>query len=199
KGRPNSKMSLRPVAARLSELLGKRVAFTLDCVGGEVEKQAASLTDGDVLLLENLRFHAEEEKNDPQFARRLAALADVYVNDAFGSAHRAHASTEGISHYLSPAVAGLLMEKELEYLGKALQNPERPYTAIVGGAKVSDKIEFLERLMTTADAVLVGGAMAYTFLKAQGLEVGRSKVEDDKLDLARDLVKLAQGRKIKLT
>ncbi|PYU95470.1 MAG: phosphoglycerate kinase, partial [Acidobacteria bacterium] len=127
-GKHNPKMSLRPVAARLAELLGKRVAFAPDCVGGEVEKQAASLQDGDVLLLENLRFHAEEEKNDPQFARRLAALSDLYVNDAFGSAHRAHASTEGITHYLSPAVAGLLMEKELEYLGKANQNPERPYT-----------------------------------------------------------------------
>ena len=198
KGKPNPKMSLRPVAMRLSELLGKPVAFALDCVGGEVEKQAAFLRDGDVLLLENLRFHAEEEKNDAQFARRLAALGDLYVNDAFGSAHRAHASTEGITHYLTPAVAGLLMEKELEYLGKALRNPERPYTAIVGGAKVSDKIEFLERLINSADAVLVGGAMAYTFLKAQGLEVGRSKVEDDKLGLARELVKLAEGRKIKL-
>ncbi|PYV25342.1 MAG: phosphoglycerate kinase [Acidobacteria bacterium] len=197
-GKPNPKMSLRPVAARLSELLGKRVAFAPDCVGGEAEKQAASLKDGDVLLLENLRFHAEEEKNDPQFARRLAALGDLYVNDAFGSAHRAHASTQGITHYLAPAVAGLLMEKELEYLGKAIQNPERPYTAIVGGAKVSDKIEFLERLINSADAVLVGGAMAYTFLKAQGLEVGRSKVEDDKVDLARGLVRLADERKIKL-
>src|SRR6266700_5596754 len=198
KGKPNPKMSLRPVAARLAEVLGKRVAFAPDCVGGEVEKQAASLKDGEVLLLENLRFHLEEEKNDPQFARPLAALGDVYVNDAFGSAHRAHASTERITHYLAPAVAGLLMEKELEYLGKALQNPERPYTAIVGGAKVSDKIEFLERLINSADAVLVGGAMAYTFLKSQGLEVGRSKVEDDKLDLARNLVSLAEGREIRL-
>jgi phosphoglycerate kinase len=198
KGKPNPRMSLRPVAARLSELLARPVSFAPDCVGREVEKQVPALKDSDVLLLENLRFHAEEEKNDPEFARRLAALAQVYVNDAFGSAHRAHASTEGITHYLSPAVAGLLMEKELDYLGKATQDPERPYTAIVGGAKVSDKIDFLERLIKTADTLLVGGAMAYTFLKAQGLEVGRSKVEDDKLGLARELLKLADGRKIKL-
>src|SRR5438552_12657928 len=196
KGKPNPELSLKPVARRLEPLLGRPVKMAPDCVGPEVE--AMKPAPGEVLLLENLRFHPEEEKNDPEFARKLAALADLYVNDAFGSAHRAHASTEGITHYLSPAVAGLLMEKELEYLGKANQNPERPYTAIVGGAKVSDKIEFLERLINSADAVLVGGAMAYTFLKAQGLEVGRSKVEDDKLDLARDLVKLAQGRKIKL-
>ena len=198
KGKPNPKMSLRPVVGRLAELLGKRIAFASDSVGAAVEAQAAALKDGDVLLLENLRFHGEEEKNDPGFARQLAALAEVYVNDAFGSAHRAHASTEGITHYLRPAVAGLLMERELEYLGKAVENPERPYVAIVGGAKVSDKIEFLQRLMKSADAVLIGGAMAYTFLKALGVEVGRSKVEDDKLDLARELVKFAEARKIKL-
>ncbi len=198
KGKSNPRMSLRPVAGRLSEQLGKPVSFAADCVGAEVEKQVASLGDGEVLLLENLRFHTEEEKNDSEFARRLAALAQVYVNDAFGSAHRAHASTEGITHYLSPSVAGLLMEKELEYLGKAVENPERPYTAIVGGAKVSDKIEFLQSLMRLADSVLIGGAMAYTFLKAQGVGVGRSKVEADKLDLARDLLQFAESRKIKL-
>jgi phosphoglycerate kinase len=191
-------MSLRPVAARLSQLLGKPVTFATDCVGPEVEAQAAALKDGEVLLLENLRFHPEEEKNDPEFSRRLAALAEVYVNDAFGSAHRAHASTEGITRYLSPCAAGLLMEKELEYLGKAVENPERPYTAIVGGAKVSDKIELLQNLMKSADSVLVGGAMAYTFLKAQGVEVGLSKTEDDKLDLARDLLQFAERRGIKL-
>jgi phosphoglycerate kinase len=194
KGKANPRMSLKPAAARLGQVLGKPVGFATDCVGPEVEKQAASLKDGEVLLLENLRFHPEEEKNDPGFARQLAALAQVYVNDAFGSAHRAHASTEGITHFLSPCVAGLLMEKELEYLSKAVENPARPYIAIVGGAKVSDKIEFLQNLAKVADTVLVGGAMAYTFLKAQGVEVGRSKVEDDKLDLAKGLLKSAEAR-----
>ena len=198
KGKPNPKMSLRPAASRLSELLGKPVGFAPDCVGAEAEAAAKSLKDGEVLLLENLRFHPEEEKNNPDFAKRLAALAEVYVNDAFGSAHRAHASTEGITRHLSPAAAGLLMEKELEYLGKAVENPEKPYVAVVGGAKVSDKIEFLQNLMKSANSVLVGGAMANTFLKAQGVEVGLSKVEDDKLDLARDLLKYAQERGIKL-
>jgi phosphoglycerate kinase len=198
KGKPNPKMSLRPVAVRLSQLLGKPVTFAPDCVGAQVEEQAAALKDGEVLLLENLRFHPEEEKNDPEFSRQLAALAEVYVNDAFGSAHRAHSSTEGITKFLSPCAAGLLMEKELEYLGKAVENPERPYTAIVGGAKVSDKIELLQNLMKFADTVLIGGAMAYTFLKAQGVEVGLSKTEDDKLDLARDLLQFAERRTIKL-
>ena len=198
KGRPNPKMSLRPVAVRLSQLLGKPVVFAPDCVGAQVEEQAAALKEGEVLLLENLRFHPEEEKNDPEFSRQLAALAEVYVNDAFGSAHRAHASTEGITKFLSPCAAGLLMEKELEYLGKAVENPERPYTAIVGGAKVSDKIELLQNLMKFADTVLIGGAMAYTFLKAQGVEVGLSKTENDKLELARDLMQFAERRTIKL-
>ncbi len=198
KGKPDPNMSLRPVAARLSELLGKPVGFAPECVGAEAEAQVAALRDGEVLLLENLRFHSEEEKNDPEFAKRLAALAEVYVNDAFGAAHRAHASTEGITHYLSPAAAGLLMEKELEYLGKAVEKPERPYIAIVGGAKVSDKIELLQNLMKYAESVLIGGAMAYTFLKAQGVEVGRSKVEEEKLDLARDLLSFAERRSIDL-
>jgi phosphoglycerate kinase len=193
KGKPNPKMSLKPAATRLSELLGKPVAFAADCVGPEVEKQALALKDGEVLLLENLRFHPEEEKNVPEFARRLAALAEVYVNDAFGTAHRAHASTEGITHFLSPCAAGLLMEKELEYLGKAVQNPARPYVAIVGGAKVSDKIELLENFAKLADTVLVGGAMAYTFLKAEGVEVGQSKVQDDKLESAKALLNSAQS------
>ena len=198
KGKPNPKMSLRPAAARLSELLGKAVAFAPDCIGPDVEAMTKAMKDGDVLLLENLRFHPEEEKNDPEFSKKLAALAEVYVNDAFGSAHRAHASTEGITKFLSPCAAGLLMEKELEYLGKAVQNPERPYIAIVGGAKVSDKIELLQNLMKFANSVLIGGAMAYTFLKAQGVEVGQSRVEDDKLDLARDLVQFAERRSIRL-
>lgn len=198
KGKPNPKMSLRPVAARLAELLGKPVIFATDCVGPEVEAQAAGLKDGEVMLLENLRFHPEEEKNDAEFSRRLAALAEVYVNDAFGSAHRAHASTEGITRYLSPCAAGLLMEKELEYLSKAVEKPARPYVAIVGGAKVSDKIDLLQNLMKFADSVLIGGAMAYTFLKAQGVQVGLSKTEDDKLDLARDLMQFAERRTIRL-
>jgi len=198
KGKPNPKYSLAPVAKRLSELLGKPVAFAADCIGPEVEKQAAALQNGEVLLLENVRFHAEEEKNDPDFSRQLAALADVYVNDAFGSAHRAHATTVGITRFVSQSAAGFLMEKELEYLGKAVGNPEHPYVAIVGGAKVSDKIELLQNLMKSADSVLIGGAMAYTFLKAQEVAVGKSKVEDDKLDLARDLIRFARERNIKL-
>jgi phosphoglycerate kinase len=196
KGKLNPKMSLKPVATRLAQLLGKPVAFAADCIGPEAEAAAKALKDGEVLLLENLRFHPEEEKNDPEFAQKLAALAEVYVDDAFGSAHRAHASTEGITHYLSPCAAGLLMEKELEYLGKAVGHPERPYVAIVGGAKVSDKIELLQNLMKFADSVLIGGAMAYTFLKAQGVEVGLSRIEADKLDLARDLLQFAERRSI---
>ena len=197
KGKPNPKMSLRPVATRLAELLGKPVAFAADCIGPEAEKAVSALQNGDVLLLENLRFHPEEEKNDTEFARWLGVLAQVYVDDAFGSAHRAHASTEGITHFLSPCAAGLLMERELQYLSKATEHPVRPYVAIVGGAKVSEKIEFLQNLAKLADSVLIGGAMAYTFLKAQGVEVGRSKVEDDKLDLAKQLLKSAHVRNIK--
>jgi len=193
KGKPNPKMSLKPVATRLSELLGKPVVFAADCVGPEVEKQAQALEDGEVLLLENVRFHPEEEKNVADFALKLAALAELYVNDAFGTAHRAHASTEGITHFLSPCGAGMLMEKELEYLSKAVENPARPYVAIVGGAKVSDKIELLENFAKLADTVLIGGAMAYTFLKAEGVEVGLSKVEDDKLESARELLKAAKS------
>jgi phosphoglycerate kinase len=198
KGKSDPKYSLQPVAARLSKLISKPVGFAPDCVGAEVEKLVAALHDGDILLLENLRFHAEEEKNDPDFAGQLGKLAEVYVNDAFGTAHRAHASTVGITRFLSPSAAGLLMERELEYLGKAVGNPERPYTAIVGGAKVSDKIELLQALMRYADSVLIGGAMAYTFLKAQGVPTGMSLVEEDKLDLARELLQFAERRSIKL-
>lgn len=185
KGERNEKYSLAPVAVRLGVLLGRDVAFARDCVGDEVESAAASLSNGEVLLLENLRFHAEEEKNDPAFASRLAALADVYVNDAFGTAHRAHASTEGVTKHVLVSAAGLLMEKELEYLGRAVTSPERPFVVVLGGAKVSDKIEVIDNLLGKADTILIGGAMAYTFLKSQGKNVGKSLVEDEKLDVAR--------------
>jgi len=198
KGKMNPKYSMKPTAVRLGELLQKPVAFASDCIGAEAERKAAALKDGDALVLENLRFHPEEEKNDPGFAKQLAILAEVYVDDAFGSAHRAHASVEGITHVLHPCAAGLLMEKELESLSRATEHPAHPYVVIVGGAKVSDKIEFLQNLAKLADTILVGGAMAYTFLKAQGVEVGRSKVEDDKLDVASDLLKSAASRGAKL-
>ena len=186
KGKPNPEMSLKPAAARLSELLGQQVKMAPDCVGPEV--QAMLPKPGEVLLLENLRFHAEEEKNDPEFSRQLAALCEVYVNDAFGSAHRAHASTEGMIQFCPVAGAGLLMEQELKYLGMATTNPERPCVAILGGAKVSDKIEVIENLGKVVDKLLIGGAMAYTFLKAQGLPTGKSLVEADKVDLAKKLL-----------
>ena len=191
KGQVNPKYSLRPVAERLSELLGRPVVLAPDCVGAQVEALANALQPGEALLLENLRFHPEEEANDPAFARQLAALGEVYVNDAFGTAHRAHASTEGVAHDL-PAVAGFLMEKELNFLGSALENPKRPLVAISGGAKVSDKIAALDRLIDLADAILIGGGMANTFFKAQGLDVGDSLVEDDKLDDARRLMAKAK-------
>ena len=186
KGKPNPDMSLKPCAARLQELLGRPVKMAPDCVGPEVE--ALKPAPGQVLLLENLRFHAEEEKNDPEFAKKLAALCDVYVNDAFGSAHRAHASTEGMIRFVPQAAAGLLMDKELKYLGMATRNPARPCVAILGGAKVSDKIEVIENLGKIVDKLLIGGAMAYTFLKAQGLPTGKSLVEEDKVELARKLL-----------
>ncbi|MGH9400649.1 MAG: phosphoglycerate kinase [Terriglobia bacterium] len=198
KGKPHPKMSLRPVAERLSELLGKPVKFAEDCAGPEAERHSHSLRDGDVLLLENVRFYPDEEKNDRAFAERLAALGEVYVMDAFGSAHRAHASTEAITHFLHPAAAGFLMDKEIEYLSKATENPEHPYVAIVGGAKVSDKIDLLKNFMAQADTILIGGAMAYTFLKAQGIAVGASLVENDKLDLASQLLEQAVERKVSL-
>ena len=192
KGKPETRYSLRPVAERLSELLGRPVQMAGDCVGPEVERQAAALQPGQLLLLENLRFHPEEEANDPAFARQLASLGEIFVNDAFGTAHRAHASTEGVAHDL-PAVAGILMEKELNFLGSALENPRRPFVAISGGAKVSDKIAVLDRLIEIADAILIGGGMANTFFKANGLEVGDSLVEEDKLDEARRLMRKAQA------
>jgi len=195
KGKPNAEMSLKPVAKRLEELLGRPVKMAPDCVGEEVAKMRPA--PGEVLLLENLRFHAEEEKNDPGFSKQLASLADVYVNDAFGSAHRAHASTVGMIQFMPRAAAGLLMDKELEYLGKATTHPERPCIAILGGAKVSDKIEVIQNLLKFADQLLIGGAMAYTFLKAQGKPVGKSLVEDDKVELAKQLLRTA-GSKLKL-
>jgi phosphoglycerate kinase len=188
KGKANPDMSLRPVAARTSELLGRPVAFAEDCVGPKAEGAVKSAPAGGVVLLENLRFHAEEEKNDPGFAKGLAALCDVYVNDAFGAAHRAHASVEAIVRLVPEAGAGLLMEKELRYLGAAIGNPARPFVAVIGGAKVSDKIEVIENLIPRVDRLLIGGAMAYTFFKAMGKPVGKSLVEDDKLDSARDVM-----------
>jgi phosphoglycerate kinase len=192
KGKVDPKYSLKPIAARLSELLGKPVSLAPDCVGPEVEAMARALQPGEVLLLENLRFHPEEEANDPGFARQLATLGEIYVNDAFGTAHRAHASTEGVAHDL-PAVAGILMEKELTFLGGALENPKRPFVAISGGAKVSDKIAVLDRLIEIADKVLIGGGMANTFFKAQGLFMGDSLVEEDKLEDARRLMAKAEA------
>ncbi len=192
KGKPNPEMSLKPVATRLAELLGRPVKMAPDCIGPEVE--AMKPAPGEVLLLENLRFHAEEEKNDPEFSRKLAALCDLYVNDAFGSAHRAHASTVGMIQYVPQAAAGLLMDKELEWLTKATKNPARPCIAILGGAKVSDKIEVIQNLMKFVDRLLIGGAMAYTFLKAQGKPTGKSLVEEDKVDLAKSLLATAGGK-----
>ncbi len=193
KGGPDSRYSLHPAAKKLEELLGKPTAFALDCVGPGAEAQSKALRDGEVLVLENARFHPEEEKNDEGFSKQLAALCDgLYVCDAFGSAHRAHASVVGITRFVKQSAAGLLMEKELAYLGKAVTNPARPFVAILGGAKVSEKIEVVENLMKIADAMLIGGGMAYTFLKAQGLPIGKSLVEDDKLDLAKKI--LAEAR-----
>lgn len=187
KGERVEKYSLRPVAEHLSQLLGKPVTLTDDCVGDEAKAKIAALKDGDVLLLENLRFHKEEEQNDGEFAKELASLCDLYVNDAFGTAHRAHASTVGITKFVKQAAAGLLMEKELDYLGRVVHNPEHPFVAILGGAKVSDKIGIIDALIERhVDKILIGGAMAYTFLKAEGFTIGKSLVENDKLDIARE-------------
>jgi phosphoglycerate kinase len=198
KGGPDPKYSLQPAAKKLEELMGRPVAFALDCVGPGVESQSRALVDGEVLVLENVRFHPQEEKNDEAFAKQLAALCDgLFVCDAFGSAHRAHASVVGIAKFVQQSAAGLLMEKELAYLGKAVSNPSRPFVAILGGAKVSDKIEVVENLMKIADAMLIGGGMAYTFLKAQGLPIGKSLVENDKIDLAKKILADAQARNFK--
>ncbi|OQX58168.1 phosphoglycerate kinase [candidate division KSB1 bacterium] len=199
-GRPKGKVdpskSLKPVAQHLGKLLGKEVYFVNDCVGDEVEKQVASLQNGDVLLLENLRFHAEEEKNDPDFARALAKLGDVYVNDAFGTAHRAHASTEGVTKYFQQCAAGFLMEKELKYLINAVESPEKPFVVIIGGAKISGKIDVIENLLPKVDAFLIGGGMVFTFLKAQGYEIGNSILEQDKIDLAKEILDKASQQKV---
>jgi len=197
KGERVDKYSLRPVAEHLASLLGREVAFADDCVGSEAESKVAALAPGDVVLLENLRFHPEEEKNDDGFAKQLASLCDVYVNDAFGTAHRAHASTAGITRHVSKAAAGLLMEKELEYLGKVVNNPEHPFVAILGGAKVSDKIPVINALIDRGvDKILIGGAMAYTFLKAEGFTVGKSLVEDSMLQTALEIKKRAEEKGI---
>jgi phosphoglycerate kinase len=199
KGGPDPKFSLQSVAARLSDLLGKPVAFASDCVGADVEAKSRALGNGEVLLLENVRFHPEEEKNDPAFSKQLSQLCDgLFVCDAFGSAHRAHASVVGITKFVRQSAAGLLMEKELAYLGKAVSHPDRPFVAVLGGAKVSDKIEVVQNLMKISDAMLIGGAMAYTFFKAQGLPIGKSLVENDKLDLAHGLLEEARARKFNL-
>src|SRR5215467_2554342 len=204
KGKFNAKMSLRPVAERLRMLLDEKlgrscnVGFAPDCIGLAAEEMAHKLEKGQTLLLENLRFHAEEEANDEGFSRKLAALADIYVNDAFGSAHRAHASTAGITKFVEKSAAGLLMQKELEYLGKATTHPEKPFVAIIGGAKVSDKIDVIRNLLTKVDVLLIGGAMAYTFLKAEGKQVGKSLVEEDKVDLAKELLTKAKSAGVRL-
>jgi len=202
-GKPNALLSLKPVAERLRMLLdrelarGENVGFCPDCVGVEAEEMAGKLEKGQTLLLENLRFHSEEEANDQKFSKQLANLANFYVNDAFGTAHRAHASTVGITKFLPKSAAGLLMEKELEYLGKTTHHPEKPFVAILGGAKVSDKIGVIEHLLTKVDAFIIGGAMAYTFLKAEGQQVGKSRVEDDKLELARRILRDAKAKNVK--
>jgi phosphoglycerate kinase len=198
KGKVNPEFSLRPVVDRLSQLLGRPVQFAEDCVGEKAQAAITAAGAGGVVLLENLRFHAEEEKNDAGFAKQLAELGDVYVNDAFGSAHRAHASTEGIVHHVKEAAAGLLMSKEVEYLGRVLESPDRPFVAVLGGAKVSDKLEVIENLIAKVDALLIGGAMAYTFLKARGVPVGKSLVEEELLDTARDVERRAKERGLRL-
>jgi len=198
KGKPNPEYSLKPVAARVSELFGLPVEFAEDCIGSAAKAAIERASKGGkVVLLENLRFHAEEEKNDSGFAKELASLADVYVNDAFGSAHRAHASTEGIVHHVTQAAAGLLMAAEVQYLGKILEHPERPFVAVLGGAKVSDKLEVIQNLVPRVDALLIGGAMAYTFFKARGLPVGKSLVEEDLLDAAREVEQQAKARNLR--
>ena len=198
KGEFNMKYSLAPVAVRLSQLLGKEVKLAKDVIGPDAHALADAMQDGDVILLENVRFHKEEEKNDPEFAKELASLAEIFVNDAFGTAHRAHASTEGVSHYLSPSVAGYLIGKELSVMGGALENPQRPFVAILGGAKVSDKIGVIENLIDKVDTLIIGGGMSYTFQVALGGRVGKSLLEKDKIDLAKELLAKAEQKGVKL-
>jgi len=198
KGKPKPELSLAPVARKLAELIGKPTTLAPDCIGPEVERLVGTLQPGEILLLENLRFHAEEEANDEGFSRALAQLADVYINDAFGTAHRAHASTAGMVPFVAEHAAGLLLQKECEYLGKVLAAPQRPVVAILGGAKVSDKVAVLDSLITKVDAILIGGAMAYTFLKAQGVDIGSSLVEADRIDTAKKILSHAKTRGVKL-
>ena len=198
KGKKVSEMSLRPAAERLGELLGQEVKLAPDCIGDEVESMAQKLQPGQVLVLENLRFYAEEEGNDAQFAKKLSRLGDLYVNDAFGAAHRAHASTKGVTHHLSPAVSGLLMEKEITYLDETLKSPQRPFVAILGGAKISGKIEVIGNLLEKVDVLLIGGGMAYTFFKAMGLEIGNSLLEEDRIEVAKQVLADAGKKEVEL-
>ncbi|HSW56760.1 MAG TPA: phosphoglycerate kinase [Ignavibacteriaceae bacterium] len=197
KGERKPEFSLKPAAERLGKLLGKEVRLAPDCIGAETEKMVNDMKPGDVVLLENLRFHKQEEKNDPEFAKQLAILGDVYINDAFGSAHRAHASTEGVTKYIKTCAAGYLMQKELDYLGSALANPKRPYCAVLGGAKISGKIDVINNLLDKVDTLIVGGGMAFTFFKAQGKEIGKSLLEAEKLDLAKELLEKVKSGKLK--
>lgn len=198
KGKPNPKYSLKPAAVRLSEILGKEVKLAPDCIGNKAEQIVNEMKEGDVILLENLRFHAEEEANDENFAKQLASLGDVYVNDAFGSAHRAHASTEGVTKYFKQNASGYLMQKEIDFLSKAVGNPERPYTAILGGAKISGKIDVIKNLMNKVDNLIIGGGMAFTFFKAQGLEIGKSLLEEDRIQMAKEILDEAKSKNLKL-
>lgn len=198
KNGPEAKFSLKPVAERLNQLLGGKVTMANDVIGEDAQKKVAALKNGEAVLLENVRFHKEEEKNDPEFAKKLASFADIFVNDAFGTAHRAHASTEGISHFVKTSVAGFLIEKELEVMGGALADPKRPFVAILGGAKVSDKIGVINNLLEKVDKLLIGGAMAYTFIVAKGGKVGMSKLEADKVDLAKELLEKAKAKGVEL-
>lgn len=197
KGGPNPKYSLKPTAKRLSELLGKEVKLAPDCIGDEVKAMVNQMQNGDVLILENVRFHPEEEKNDSEFAKKLAELGDVYINDAFGSAHRAHASTEGVTKFIKINAAGYLMQKELEYLGAAVSNPKRPYVAILGGAKISGKIDVINNLFDKVDTLIIGGGMAFTFFKAQGKEIGKSLLEEEKIELAKEVLDKAKTSGVK--
>lgn len=198
KSGPEDKFRLTPIVPRLSELLGKKVTKAEDCIGPEVESKLGQISNGEVLLLENVRFYKEEEKNDPEFAKKLASVADLYVNDAFGTAHRAHASTEGVTKFLSPSVAGFLLQKELDYLDGAVSNPKRPFAAIVGGSKVSSKIGVIESLLEKCDKIILGGGMIFTFFKARGISVGSSLVEEDKLDLAKELEAKAKAKGVEI-
>jgi phosphoglycerate kinase len=198
KGKVNPKYSLKPAAERVSELLGKEVKLALDCKGEEVKKMVDEMKEGDVILLENLRFYAEEEKNDEGFAKSLAELGDIYVNDAFGTAHRAHASTEGVTRFISKSAAGYLMQKELDYLGNAVANPKKPFCAILGGAKISGKIDVINNLLDKVDTLIIGGGMAFTFFKAEGKEIGKSLLEEEKLPLAKELLEKIKTSKVKV-